>query len=124
MPASDERCLDAARTAPSAIAGAGLEVAAGCGACCPDGAGGVDPGGTPVVAVGPEEVVAGGAAAAVGVVVAACLAHAPAARLAIASSSACGKSGAYWSMSLGTCCLAPDSCLADHAQGATRPLVR
>src|SRR5689334_13933085 len=111
MPASDERCLDAARTASSAIAGAGLEVAAGCGACWPEGAGGVDPGGTPVVAVGPEEVV-GGAAAAVEVVVAACLAHAPAARLAIASSSACGKSGAYWSMSLGTWRLASDSCLA------------
>src|SRR6478609_2185892 len=119
-PASDELVLDAARTALSATAGAGLDVAAGCGAGLLPAAG-VVPGGTPVVAVGPGEDDAGGGVAAA-VLVAAALAHAPAARRAIASSSACGKSGAYWSMSLGTCCLAPDSCLADHAQGSTRPL--
>ena len=100
----------------SATAGAGCEVAAGCGAgALVPGAGGVVPGGTPVVAVGPA---AGGEPAGVEVAgaAAAALAQAPEARFWIASSSALGKSGAYWSMSLGTWRLASASCLADHLQ--------
>src|ERR687886_422534 len=84
---------------------------------------GVVPGGTPVVAVGPGVVEAGGA----GVVVAAgaaaaLLEQAPEARRWIASSSALGKSGAYWSMSFGTWRLASASCCADHLQASTRPV--
>src|SRR4051812_34182490 len=120
MPASELRLLDAASTALSAITGAGFEAGVGCGACEPVGAGGVVPGGTPVVAVGWEGAEPG--VEVVGAATAACLSQPPAARLEIASSSALGKSGAYCSMSLGTCCLAAVSCFADHLQAAICPV--